>query len=61
MELNETALNINDPERMRSNPFCDASMVDNLWQQKSRLDKLYDANEGTFSVLLNLIHLKSAG
>lgn len=37
---------VNDKERMRSTQFVDEKLVDELWQEKSRMDYLYDNNKG---------------
>ncbi|KAF4715777.1 FtsJ methyltransferase domain-containing protein 2, partial [Perkinsus olseni] len=34
------------PERMREGLFCEASVVDELWQEKTRMDRLFDRGQG---------------
>ncbi|KAF4673808.1 FtsJ methyltransferase domain-containing protein 2 [Perkinsus chesapeaki] len=39
-------LRSNAPERMREGPFCEAAVVDELWQEKARMDNLFDRGKG---------------
>ncbi|KAF4691158.1 FtsJ methyltransferase domain-containing protein 2 [Perkinsus olseni] len=34
------------PERMREGLFCESSVVDELWQEKTRMDRLFDRGQG---------------